>query len=516
MRCRTVRYLPILCAALATATPLSSHAEPEPDFTPLAAFIEKTKTATALPSGTAVVVIKNDAVVYEGYFGFSDIAAQKPVTRDTVFYIASATKPFFALSALIDEATGKLDTRTTLQQMFPGTRFADFDASAVTVEDLFVHTSGIDNQPLVWATAYSGVHDATSRLALVAASYPDEKAARGTFRYTNVGYNMASVWLDRQSSTPWQERLRRNVFRPLGMRHTSAYVSKAQAAGWPLAKPYSYASAQPRTPLYLAKSDQTMHAAGGLVSTAPDLAKFLIAQFASSDKPAIPRAIVERSHETQATLTSKYLDFARTGYAWGWYTGDYKGRALLHHFGGFAGFHAHLSFMPGERLALVVLNNEDVLSAQMTNLVADCVYGTLLDEPDVASNVSRRFDELQTKAQSMASAAAKQRETIRARDWKLSLPRERYAGTYSNERLGDMTVRANDDGAMTIRWGRLAAVATAGEQQDQVRVEFVPNSGEFLAFKVADGNVASIAFETMVFAKTRDALHTLRRADRER
>src|SRR5262249_28486359 len=155
------------------------------------------------------------------------IAAQKPVTRDTAFYIASATKPFFALSTLVDEAAGKLDTRTTLSQMFPGTRFAGFDAASVTVKDLLVHTSGIDNPPLVWATAYSGVHDARSRLALVAASRPDEKAAHGTFKYTNVGYNIASVWLDRQSSTPWQQRVQRNVLRPLGMRHTAAYISEA-------------------------------------------------------------------------------------------------------------------------------------------------------------------------------------------------------------------------------------------------------------------------------------------------
>src|SRR5262249_42099363 len=157
--------------------------------------------------------------------------------------------------------------------------------------------------------------------------------AHGTFKYTNVGYNIASVWLDRQSSTPWQQRVQRNVLRPLGMRHTAAYISEAQAARWPLAKPYSYAGAQPREPLYLVKSDATMHAAGGLVSTAPDLAKFLIAQLATRDEPPIPRPIVKRSHETQAALSAKYFDFARTGYAWGWYTGNYKGRTLLHHFG---------------------------------------------------------------------------------------------------------------------------------------------------------------------------------------
>ncbi len=212
----------------------------------------------------------------------------------------------------------------SLHDMFPEGRFTGIDAHAVTVKDLLVHTSGVDNQPLVWATAYSGIHDERSLLGLVSASYPDEKAERGTFKYTNVGYNILSVWLDRHGPVPWQEQLERSVLRPLGMRRTSASIGKAEAAGWTLAKPYSFASAQPRQPLYIAKSDATMHAAGGLVSTAPDLAKFLIAELASGRRQAIPRKVIRRSHETQVALTAKYMDFSRTGYAWGWYTGEYK------------------------------------------------------------------------------------------------------------------------------------------------------------------------------------------------
>ncbi|MGM9451672.1 serine hydrolase, partial [Klebsiella sp. K47] len=68
-----------------------------------------TKAATGLPSGTAVVVVKDGKVIHEGYYGLADIAAGTPVTADTVFYIASATKPFFALNALQREAAGELD-----------------------------------------------------------------------------------------------------------------------------------------------------------------------------------------------------------------------------------------------------------------------------------------------------------------------------------------------------------------------------------------------------------------------
>ncbi len=489
-----------IAAALVLAQSFPARGASAPDFAPLASLIRHTKDATALPSGTAVAVVKDGRIIYEGYFGYADIRARKPVTRDTVFYIASATKPFFALNALLKEHAGELDTSMSLQQMFPDIRFAGIDAKPVTMKDLLVHTSGVDNQPLGWATAFSGVHDADSLRSLVAASRPDETAARGTFNYTNVGYNIVSVWLDRRLAAPWQQQLDQAIFKPLGMQHTTAYISRAEASGWALAKPYSFASAQPREPLYLVKTDDTMQAAGGMVSTAPDLARFLIAELSKGDE-VLPAAAIERSHQPQAALSSHYLDFPRTGYAWGWYTGEYKGRKMLHHFGGFAGFHAHLSFMPEENIALVVLNNEDFLSARLTNLIADYVYGILLRQPGTGAEVAHRFDALQAKARKMHLAAVERRHEIEARAWSLSQPREAYVGTYSNVLLGDMTVRLDKDQRMVVRWGQLSAVATGGEQKDRVRIEFVPNSGAFLHFAVDEGKVRAISFEKMVFSR---------------
>lgn len=474
----------------------------DPDFAPLSRLIQQTKDATGLPSGTAVAVVKDGKVIYEGYFGEADIAARTRVSRDTVFYIASATKPFFALNALLKEDAGQLDMRLSMREMFPDLRFTGFDADAVTLGDLLVHGSGVDNPPLAWATAFSGLHDAASRRALVRVSTADPEAAHGTFKYTNVGYNIASVWMDTRFGAPWQTQLENAIFQPLGMRHTTARISRAQAAGWTLAKPYSMASEDPRVPLYLTKSDDTMQAAGGLVSTAPDLARFLLAQFPDARVGGLPAATILRSHQTRIGLEAKYQDFQRSGYAWGWYTGPYKGRTMLHHFGGFAGFHAHLSFMPAEGIGLVVLNNEDVLGAQLTNLIADHVYSLLLGEVEVTANSGRRFAELQARAQAFRRGTLAKREEIRARAWHLSLPRDRYAGTYHHDLLGNMVVAPEGPDSLRIRWGRLEAVATGSDEADQVRIEFVPNSGQLLAFTVKDARVESIAFDGMVFRKT--------------
>lgn len=498
MRC----FLSGCCLALSLVLPGTARTtEVAPDFAQLAAGIQGFKEATGLPSGTAIAVVKDGRIVYEGYFGDADIAMATPVSADTVFYIASATKPLFALNALLAEDAGELDTRTTLAQMFPGTPFTGIDAGAVTLRELLVHTSGIDNPGLGWASAFSGLHDTASLRRLVAASGPDPSAGHGIFRYSNVGYNIASVWMDAALAMPWQEQLEMRVFRPLGMRHSSARISDAQAAGWTLARPYSFISPDPRQPLYLAKSDETMHAAGGVVSTVPDLARLLMAELSSDGRAPLPADVLSRSQRSQASVSSKYLDFARDGYAWGWYTGDYKGRRMLHHFGGFAGFHAHLSFIPEAGVGLVVLNNEDMLGAQLTAVIADHVYGTLLGESGATQRLQQRLEVLQAKAKDMAAAAIGQRQRIAARSWRLSLPRERYAGVYSHPLLGSLIVGMDARQAMTVRWGRLASAMAAGTGPDQARVEFVPNEGQILSFETANGRAKAVVFDGLVFAR---------------
>ncbi|MEG3048763.1 MAG: serine hydrolase domain-containing protein [Thermomonas sp.] len=498
------RLLPLaalLFAAQADASPAS-----DATFAPLTRAIEQFKHDTAYPTGTAVILVKDGKVAYQGYFGYADLRAKTPVSRDTVFYIASATKPFFALNALLAENAGKLDTSTSLQAMFPEARFTGVDAGTATLRHLLIHTSGIDNTALGWATAFSGVHDPASLHRLVAASKANAEAPLGTFDYTNIGYNIASLWLDRVDAKPWQAQLQARIFAPLDMRHTTARTSEAAARGWTVAKPYAFIAADRNVPLYLRKTDATMHAAGGMLSTAPDLATFLIAQLGngkSGGKQRLPASVMQASHLRQATTDGKYLDFPRDGYAWGWYTGEYKGRRMLHHFGGFAGFHAHLSFMPEAGVGLVVLNNEDVLGARLTNLIADYAYGIALDEPGIAAKAQDRFVQLATDATKLEQAAVRQRDALQARPWRLSLPRVAYAGRYDHPDLGEVSVTLQSDDSLALRWGQLQAIASGYDAADRVRIEFVPNSGQVMEFIVKDGLVDAIAFDGLRFEKVR-------------
>jgi CubicO group peptidase (beta-lactamase class C family) len=495
----------LLAAGLALASPAAlATASADIDLAPLAELVAASKNATGHPSGTAIVVVRDGRIVYEGYFGLADLEDGVPVTADTGFYIASSTKPLFALGVLLQEAAGRLDTGTTLQAMFPQLRFAGVDAQAIRVRDLLVHVAGIDNEPLAWACAYSGIHDPDSLAKLVAASRPDAEAPHGSFRYGNVGYNLTSLWSSRVLGRPWQQDLRDTVFVPLGMRRSSAYASDAARHGWPLAKPYSIASATPGEALYLRKADETMHAAGGVIATARDLSRLLVAELEEGrvdGQQVFPAAVIAHSQQDQAVVQDRYQDFERSGYAWGWYSGSYKGQRLLHHFGGFAGTHAHLSFMPAAGIGLVVLNNEDMMAPRLTSLVADYVYGRLLGDADTHARVAARFAELEAEVVRMQASLPARRAALLARAWQLSLPRQAYAGRYRGEALGELVVEVDDAGTLRLHWGRVASVATAMEAADTVRVEFVPNSGQSVHFTVDAGRVTGLGFAGLRFER---------------
>lgn len=201
---RMMRKAMKLCL-LAVMFPVSANASP--NFSQIDAIIEDVKARADMPSGTAVIVIKGDRVIHEGYFGKADIEAGTAVDKNTVFYIASTTKAFLALAVLLAEERGEISRNTTLQELFPDLAFQNVDADTVTVKHLMAHTSGIKSESLTWAASYTGLHDAISRRQMIAASDINQDAPLGDFEYSNIGYNILAVWFDEHYRKDWRDTM---------------------------------------------------------------------------------------------------------------------------------------------------------------------------------------------------------------------------------------------------------------------------------------------------------------------
>lgn len=478
-------------------------------FKPLTKFIEDTKNVSLLDSGTAVAIVKDGRIIYQHSFGYSDIAEKKQVSKDTSFYVASTTKPFYALSTLIDIDNSRLKADTTLATLFQKNGIKQLSKEVmnqVTVRDLLVHGSGIENEDLGWAVAYTGLHDLPVRRKMVTEKTVVEKDVKyREFNYSNFGYNLLSVWHDDNHQLSWQETIQKNVYAPLNMTRTTSIMSYAKNnKQWDVAKPYSFIKENNQEALYLEKVDKTMHSAGGMVTSSTDMAQMVLVQLGQgkiNGKQLIPANIIKESQVQQIKGDGKFDEFIRDGYAWGWFTGDYKGERMLHHLGGFAGTHALISFIPAKNVGIVILNNEGFLSRRLTGIASSIAYDILLGKSDGTKIAKEGFEKIKGFVRGFPNKFASHIEKINGRPWLLTNPKNDYVGTYNHPLLGNIKLELDEKGVFQFSWGQLKTKATAFTKQDTMRVEFVMYSGSPVQFEVQNKKVSGLVYEGNKFNK---------------
>jgi CubicO group peptidase (beta-lactamase class C family) len=468
------------------------------DFSAIDRYVNAVKEEVGLPSGTAIAIVKDGEIVYEGYFGYANVKEKKKVTSNTAFYLASVTKPLFALSTLLMENNGKIKDTTSMTEMFPDINFPHLDTSHIQVKHLLSHTHALANRPLEDTLAFTGQHNKLQRYKLAAATTIDKATELGNFQYSNLGYNLLSVWAEDSFKQDWQKTIAELVYQPLSMQHTSSYTSDAPKKGYEIARPYGFYVEDPEEILPFEKSDETMQAAGGTVSSARDMARFLIAQLNEGrvdDKQVFPASVIKKSHQQLAVNDLKYRDFIRKGYAWGWYMGPYKEEKMYHHFGGVAGTHAHTSFMIEHNIGLVVLNNESTVGSKMTNGIADIAYSILLNKGDANTIADAHLKSMQNSWKAMEidiqETFDSHKKRNASRTMTLTQDKANYAGSFRNPLWGKLIVELLKTNELKFSLGDLKAVATAGKYPDEFRIQF-QSSGRIAAYKVIDGELSSI------------------------
>jgi len=486
--------LPIIAGVLFASSSIASS-----DFSAIEKYVNFVKKEVGLPSGTAVAIVKDGKIVYEGYFGYSNIKENKKVNSKTAFYLASVTKPMFALSMLLMEENGDIKDSTSMAEMFPTMDFPFIDTNKVQVKHLISHTHALANRPLEDTLAFTGQHNKLQRQKLTSATKKDTANQLGHYQYSNVGYNILSVWAEDKFKQDWQQTLEQLVYQPLSMNHTSSYVSDAGTKGFDIARPYHLYAANPYEVMPFEKSDSTLQAAGGTFSSARDMARFLIAQLNEGQvdgKQVFPARAIKKSLYKLATNDLKYRDFVRKGYAWGWYIGPYKEEKTYHHFGGIAGSHTHASFMLEHNIGLIVLNNEETVAGPMTAGIADIAYSILLGKGDVNKITDSRIDaiketwlEIQARIKETNESHEKRNAS---RKMVLTKAKSEYAGIFTNPLWGNLEVELLENNDLKFSLGELNAVATAAKRKDEFRIQFAIGSGRIAAYKIVEDKVVSV------------------------
>ena len=394
---------------------------------------------------------------------------------DTQYYIASATKAFTGLACAILAERGVLDLDAPITRYLPEVTLAPpLDANAITLRKLLTHTSGLSNHAIEFRTAYTGEFTSASLVTLLSQSKPGKPG----FEYSNLGYVVASMIIERVTGKPWQRVVDELVLQPLAMTHTTSRVSRADH----LAQGYTNGRDGALVPATIMKTDATMHAAGGIVTTARDLARWLIANIRNDGAFAA-------AHLAQVPVTIERSEFKSSGYGFGWYIGQYAGRNVLFHLGSYEGWYAHVSFMPDEKVGVAIVTNTSGIGAVVPDFLAARIYDVLLGRHSVESapNLNERrqryLAEIATRAQRPRS---------------LLHDNGAYVGSYTNPIYGTLVIARRGD-KLVASIGPFSSELEPFTEPESARVEFA-GSGEVFRFTFDEnGSVTSLRWRDLSF-----------------
>jgi CubicO group peptidase (beta-lactamase class C family) len=415
--------------------------------------------------GMAVVVVRDTGPIYMKGFGYADLESRRPVTPQTVFYVASTTKSFTGLAAAILDRQRRISLDAPVSRYLPGLRLqSPLTADSITLRSLLTHTHGIGEGPVTHRLAYTGEYSSNAELARLLAEHQPARSGRA-FQYGNIGYNVAALAIDSALGESWKSWLDRLLFTPLGMRSTTAYVSRIPRER--LAMPYRVEpSGFARMPY--GKTDANMQSAGGLVTSAEDMARWLEVHInggrLDGRQVLLADAVVE-SHRVLSATQGRRRGIPVAGYGLGWNVMLMEGDTLLEHGGGFPGFTTHMSFMPRHRIGVVAMTNAN---GPLADMVAMEVYKTVLGRPGL---VPDSLDWARGQVAQMRERIGADRARRAARPQNLPLPLSAYAGVYENPAWGRVELTLVN-GKLEARAGAAwSAVEVYDNTKHQLRVE---------------------------------------------
>ena len=482
------RYGLLLALALLTACTSASPGT-DAQLRDIDRFVNQTlRTLPELPSiGVSIV---RDGKTYARAYGYADLARRVPADADTGYYNGSNTKAYTAAVCAMLATEGVLDLDAPVTKYLPELQWpAPLDASKLTLRRFLSHTSGIESDGVVFRTAFSGEHTPQQLIRILGMSKPREEAG---FRYDNLGYVIGSLVIERVTGKKWQDVLDEKLFEPLQMHHTTAYMSEARRSR--LASPHDLnAAGQPVFLEFGWKVDSTMHAAGGIVTTPADVAKFLKANLTQSTAFA-------ETHKQQTPAKRDSFLFDGTGYGFGWYQSELHGEKLLYHGGGYEGWRSVYSFMPARKIGVGAMTNLG-LSHSPLELVSAYIYDRLLNVPDVDATYTQKLAEIRTRWDNVKKNALAEAEKRGQRTSMLKHPLQDYVGRYEEPAYGTLAVELRGD-KLVASIGRLSGELEPFTEPESARVELIPGTGEPLRFTFSPaGVVESVKWGDVVMVR---------------
>ncbi len=331
--------------------------------------------------GMAIAIVKDDAVIMARGFGQMDLAANKPVTTETLFAIGSTTKAFTATLVGMLKDEQQMDWDDLITQYLPNYQFtADGENLPITLRDLLAHRTGFIRNDLLWASGQAS-REKILKTATQAESWDD---FRDSFRYNNVMFLAAGQALAQQTGMSWDQLLNQRILKPLGMTATTSRFAEAIKSPH-IATGYQWNDALEAHEVLPRRNLDNVAPAGSIYSNVNDMAQWLRLQLNQGQfkqQQLISAAQLQTTHQAHNQVRSG------VDYGLGWFLRRWQDQAVVEHGGSIDGYGAQVALLPAAKLGFVLLTNVTATPLQQESMAL--VWEHLIEqpaEPDTNSTV---------------------------------------------------------------------------------------------------------------------------------
>jgi len=402
-----------------------------------------------LVPGLAIGIVFGDEVVYLGGFGAREEGKAARVDADTVFQLASFSKPIAAtvVAALVSDGAISWDSKIAdLDPLFR--LYEPYSSAQVTVRDMFAHRSGLPGNAGNDLEAIG--FDRTEilhRLRLV----PPASSFRSAYAYSNFGITAGAVAAAAGAGFVWEEAADEKLYEPLGMTSTSSrdtdLLTRTNRASLHIKVDGAWTAAVTRDP-------DAQSPAGGVSSSARDLVKWLSLEVNNGKfdgRQLISEAAIGATHEPVIMRGPNPITGQPAFYGLGWNV-DYGPHGVVwSHAGAFSvGARTQVSILPGEKLGIIVLSN--AFPTGVPEAIADAFFDIVLDgapSQDWIETWNGIYDSLFGPTAIAAMGAAFATPPAGAAP---ALPLSAYSGTYANGYIGEAVV-TEEGGGLVLSLG---------------------------------------------------------------
>lgn len=409
------------------------------------ADVDRKRTAWRVP-GCAMAVIQGGEVVFSMGFGHCKVGEAERITPQTLFPIASATKPFTATSLAILVEEGKLDWDTPIQAYWP--EFGLFDPVAtrrITIRDVLCHRSGLPRHDLIWYQTRLSRRELMERLQYLEPA----KDFRAAYQYQNLMFTAAGYLVEQVTGLTWEQFVKDRILDRLQMTSSFFQLPEAKRYG-AVARPYRKHGEKVVEVSYL--NNEVIGPAGSLISTLDDMTKWLLDQLRASTDQG-PELISRQRHEElrapQIALgphPSPFPEIPLTCAALGWFVQSYRQERMIFHAGNLQGFSSLISFLPEKQCAVVVLSQVD--QSRLPHVLTYEAYDRLLGlEPiDWQSRMTREAEKEAGRTQKSIDRMRQMRteRTQQKEDVTPCTAAKSYTGIYQHAGYGQLTITETD------------------------------------------------------------------------